>query len=239
VTGRPLVHVVNRASRQDRRRRFLDWNSAHPVHWRFHVAVEPEDLTPQDCPEGCDPRVAATAASHRRQWQACVDEGRWRLVFEDDACLRHGAALILTAMSKALEHADLVFLGCNTDGEALIEMPDRLLAHVTFGGGPGDFDRYAQAAAPMPPPPLVRTHLCWGLLAYAISPQGAAKLLDQCFPLQSVSVELVRNRQRVEGFAVDMAVNAALQRGAVSALLCFPPVVLGPNGDSDLDARKR
>lgn len=217
----------------------MDWNSAHPAQWRFHDAAEPEDLAPGDCPEGCDPRVAATAVSHRRQWQACVDEGASRLVFEDDACLRHGAVPALAAIPKALAHADLIFLGCNTDAQALIEMPDRLLAHVTFGGGPDDFDRYAQAATPMPPPPLYRTYLCWGLLAYAVSPQGAAKLLNQCFPLRTVSVEMVRDRHRVEGFAVDMAVNAALQRGAVSALLCFPPVVLGPNGDSDLDPRKQ
>ncbi|WP_291720470.1 glycosyltransferase family 25 protein [Magnetospirillum sp. 64-120] len=242
MTTRPVVHVINRASRDDRRQRFLGWNSHHPVNWRFQAAAEPEDLADGDLPPGCDPRVAATALSHRRQWQACVDDNGARLVFEDDACLRHGAAPILTAVRQALVHADMVFLGCNADADAMIEMPDRLLAHVTFGGGPrgqaGYFDHYAQAAAAMPPPPLYRTHLCWGLLAYAVSPRGAAKLLAECFPLRPVTVELFRERKRVEGCAVDMAVNAALQRGAVAALLCFPPVVLGPNGDSDLDPRK-
>lgn len=242
MTALPVVHVINRASRDDRRRRFLDWNSAHPVRWRFDVAAEPEDLGDADLPVGCEPRVAATALSHRRQWQACVDEASPRLVFEDDACLRHAAAPVLAAAGAALDHADLIFFGCNSDAEAMIEMPDRLLAHVTFGGGPrgqpGYFDRYAHAAAAMPMPPLYRTHLCWGLLAYAVSPQGAAKLLAACFPLRPASVELFRDRRRVEGHAVDMAVNAAMQRGDLSALLCFPPVVLGPNSDSDLDRRK-
>lgn len=242
VSTRPQVHVVNRLSRQDRRRRFLDWNGAHPVDWHFHIAAEPADLGPDDHPAGCDAAVAATALSHRRQWRECVAQGRPRLVFEDDSCLRHGAAPVLAAAAAALDHADLIFFGCNSDAEVMIEMPDRLLAHVTLGGGPrgqpGYFERYAHAAAVLPMPPLYRTHLCWGLLAYAVSPQGAAKLLAACFPLRPVSVELFRHRRRVEGHAVDMAVNAAMQRGEISALLCFPPVVLGPNGDSDLDERK-
>ena len=244
----PLVgHVVNRVGRDDRRRRFLGWNGGHGVDWRWQAAVEPDQVDRSDLGVfapglECPAPVAATALSHRRQWQACVDEGMPRLVFEDDACLRHGGAVVLDKALKGLTVADLVLFGCNTDADLVVELPDRLFAQVGFGNAahaqPGYFDAFSSLCPQLPPPPMYRSYLLWGLLAYAVSPAGAARLLRECFPLRQAEVDLFRDGRRRSGAALDFQLNAALQRGAITALLCFPPVVVGPNGDSDLDERK-
>ncbi|AVM73126.1 Glycosyltransferase family 25 (LPS biosynthesis protein) [Magnetospirillum gryphiswaldense MSR-1] len=233
-------HVINLRRRADRKARFLEWNGGHAVHWVWHDAVEPDQVDRADrAVVGADIDASdaeiATALSHRRQWLACVDSGQPRLIFEDDCCLRHGAEATLAA---ALAESDMVFLGCNADAAVVLELPDRLFAHVTYGntahGQPGYFDHFAHQAPPVPPPHLHRTYLIWGLLAYALSPAGAAKLLAECFPLRRQSVALFQQGRTVQSCAVDAMVNAALQRGSVRALACFPPVAAGPNGDSDL-----
>lgn len=240
-------HVISRTSREDRRRRFLGWNGGHPVTWRWHDAVEPEQVNRDDgalfvAGLDCAAGVAATALSHRRQWLACVEEGGPRLVFEDDACLRRDGAAEIARVMPALQVADLVFLGYNTDSDLMVELPDRLFAKMSFGNQahrlPGYFDAFAHASRPLFPPVLYRGVLAWGLLGYALSPAGAQKLLRACFPLREVEVDLFAERRRLRGAALDFQVNVALQRGEVTALVCFPPLVAGPNGDSDLDPRK-
>lgn len=237
-------HVINLRRRADRKARFVDWNGGHAVHWVWHDAVEPDQVDRADralVEAGIDASDGeiATALSHRRQWLACVDSGQPRLIFEDDCCLRHGAEATLAA---ALAETDMVFLGCNADAAVVLELPDRLFAHVTYGntahGQPGYFDHFAHQAPPIPPPHLHRTYLIWGLLAYALSPAGAAKLLAECFPLRRQSIALFQHGRTVQSCAVDAMVNAALQRGSVRALACFPPVAAGPNADSDLNPHK-
>ena len=233
-------HVINLRRRADRKARFLDWNGGHAVHWVWHDAVEPDQVDRADrvlVEAGIDASNGeiAAALSHRRQWHACVESGHPRLIFEDDCCLRHGAEATLAA---ALAESDMVFLGCNADAAVVLELPDRLFAHVTYGntahGQPGYFDHFAHQAPPIAPPHLHRTYLIWGLLAYAVSPTGAEKLLAECFPLRRQSVALFQHGRTVQSCAVDAMVNAALQCGSVRALACFPPVAVGPNGDSDL-----
>lgn len=243
------AHIIHRPARTDRKARFLGWNGAHAVAWQWHDAVEAELVDRTDSKILSAPVLdiasvaVATALSHRRQWQDCVASGQPRLIAEDDACFRHGCEPWLANGMTALAAADIIFFGCNTDAATVLALPDRLFVHVAFGNGaqaePGYFDRYARQAPPSPPPTLYQTYLIWGLLAYAVSPAGAAKLLELCFPLRPVSVDLLENGRKLESCAVDAQINAALQQGSLRALASFPPVVIGPNADSDLDGRKR
>lgn len=248
VSPRLTAHVIHLRRRTDRKTRFLRWNSGHAVDWHWHDATETNAVDRHQAgllvsPDlDVDDAIIATALSHRRQWQECVDHGAPRLIFEDDACARHGFEPLVANGLAALSAADLIFFGCNTDAAVMLELPDRLFSHVVFGNtahaSPGYFDAFARAAPPCPPPHLYQTYLTWGLLAYAVSPAGAAKLLRECFPLRPASVDLFQQSRKVESMAIDGMLNAALQRGAVRALTCFPPLVIGPNADSDLDARK-
>lgn len=267
LSGRLQAHVIHRRSRLDRLERFLRWNAHHPVDWHWHDAVEAcevdrNDQTVMAAPD-LDLRDTAIAAalSHRRQWQACVEDATARLVFEDDACARNGfAPLVAKVMSaltaegamtalpsvgamSALMAVDMIYFGYNLDGAVLLELPDKMFSRVQFGdmamAGPAYFDAYARTAPMVSPPALYRGYLNWGLLAYAVSPAGAAKLLAQCFPLRPVALEMFELGRVHEGLGLDAQVNAALQRQAVIALSCFPPLVIGPNGDSDIDPSKR
>ncbi|MBR9972159.1 glycosyltransferase family 25 protein [Magnetospirillum sulfuroxidans] len=248
VRSRLTAHVIHLRRREDRKERFLRWNAGHAVEWHWHDAVEAAAVDRQDgellsSPDlAVDDAVIATAMSHRRQWRQCVADDAPRLIFEDDACARHGFEPLLSRGLAGLSAADLIFFGCNTDAELMLELPDRLFSYVVFGNAahasPGYFDAFAKTAPPCSPPILYQAYLTWGLLAYAVSPAGAAKLLRECFPLRPVTVDLFQHGRKVESMAIDAMLNAAMQRGAVRALTCFPPLVIGPNADSDLDARK-
>ena len=63
----------------------------------------------------------------------------------------------------------------------------------------------------------------------------ARRLLDACFPLSSEDGILLHVENRtVPPKALDGMINLALQKGLVTAKCCFPPLVRGPNNDSDV-----
>jgi len=60
-------------------------------------------------------------------------------------------------------------------------------------------------------------------------------LLDACFPLSSEDAILLHVEARtIPPKALDGMINLALQKGQVTAKCCFPPIVVGPNDDSDV-----
>lgn len=80
---------------------------------------------------------------------------------------------------------------------------------------------------------LMRPAVLWGLLAYAVSPAGALKLLRGCFPLRNHDLSLPQGAARSRG--IDGSVLGLIQAQAVIAGCCFPPIAVGANDDSDTE----
>ncbi len=246
-----LIHVLTLPGRPERRQRFLDWNQGQPLTWRMVPAVDGKTVDPADLVAGgvldphpypFTPGALGNALSHRQQWLDCAADGVPRVILEDDACLRRDFADHCRAMLPALQHCDLILFGYNTDAPIMQVLPDGDFAYVQFGirtaWDAAKFRHFAQGVPPMSPPPQLRPILlAWGSLAYAVSPAGAKRLLQHCFPLSNrVSIQLYADQKSGGAIALDGMVNAALQQRHIRALACFPPIARSPHDWSDVRA---
>jgi len=241
--------VINLERRPDRKRQFLAWNSDHGIAFTFIAATEGASLAtdalvrdnllvagPHRYPDG----AIGNALSHRALWRQCAQSADPMLVFEDDACLRKDfVRLAESALAVAGSDWDIFFFGYNTDAAIAVITPEALFGVIVFDDHakkkPGYFEKFATAAPETPPPSVFTAARVWGTLGYMVTPRGAQRLLDACFPLSSEDAILLHVEQRtVPPVALDGMINLALQRGLVTAKCCFPPIVAGPNDDSDV-----
>lgn len=242
--------VLNLAHRPERLRRFLDWNGGHGLEFQVVPAVDgaqidraelvAQGLLAADNAAYSDGALG-NALSHRAQWLACVEDDEPRLVCEDDACLHRSFVTQLPHLLRGLAGCDLLFFGYNTDAPLAMLLPDSMVSELYFGTlaerGPSYYRDFAASTAPRPRSVLHRAAMAWGTIAYAVSPAGARRLLDACFPLSSAQrVHFHFERRRVAPSALDGMINLALQGGRVRGLLCFPPLALSPNNWSDVSA---
>lgn len=176
--------------------------------------------------------------SHRAAWEACVASGRPLVVMEDDACLAAGFRPEAEAALAVAGHCDILWFGYNLDLPLAVHLAAGVPAVVrpADAATTGDdwLDRFAAVPGVAPPRVAVlRPALLWGLLAYAVTPAGAARLLAGCFPLCSHELAVPGGRAPSRG--IDGAVVALVQAGAVSAACCFPPIALSANDLSDTE----
>lgn len=240
--------VLNLARRPERLRRFLDWNGGHGLDIQVQAAVDGSAIDRAALVaegvlaaghDGFSDGALGNALSHRAQWQACVAEDALRLVFEDDACLNHSLTAQLPMLLRGLDRYDLLFLGYNTNAPLTLVLPDQMLSELYFGtaaaAGAQYYDDFATKPAPRPRSAVHPTLMAWGTIAYAVSPRGARKLLDACFPLTARRrVRFHVEQRELPPTALDGMINAALQAAQVRALACFPPLALSPNDLSDV-----
>ncbi len=93
---------------------------------------------------------------------------------------------------------------------------------------PGYFDAFARSQAPAPTP--LQCFQAWGTLCYAVSPKGAQRLLDLCFPLSSATEIFMFGQNRgLKPYTLDGMINLAMQRAPVSAYCVFPPLAVSAN----------
>lgn len=242
-------YVINLERRPDRRQTFLGWNGGHGVEFTFVPAIDGAAVAadslvadgllvagPHHYPAG----AIGNALSHRALWQRCAESGDSMAVFEDDACLRHDFLRHAeAALAGAGDDWDLFFFGYNTDAAIAVVTPEALFGVIVFDDHakrkPGYFDKFAHRAPDVPCPYVFKTMRAWGTLGYMVTPAGARHLLDACFPLSSEDAILLHVEGRtVPPKALDGMINLALQKGLVTAKCCFPPLVTGPNDDSDV-----
>ncbi|HLO76184.1 MAG TPA: glycosyltransferase family 25 protein [Magnetospirillum sp.] len=240
--------VLNLARRPERLKRFLDWNARQGIAFEVVPAVDGAtiDRTALVAEGVLDADNAAfsdgalgNALSHRAQWQACVADNWPRLVFEDDACLHSTFGAQMPEMIAALAGCDMLMFGYNTDAALTVALPDNMLAALRFGsvGMVGlEFCRnFADSGEPRAKSALHRTIMAWGSIAYAVSPHGARRLLDACFPLSAARPVVSHAEGRaIPPVALDGMINVALQAGRVQAQACFPPLAISPNDLSDV-----
>ena len=67
----------------------------------------------------------------------------------------------------------------------------------------------------------------FGLLAYTVSPAGAARLIEKCFPQRPQEIFLAAYGRYLRNVGVD--VSTAAVYGQLRSLACFPPLAVSPN----------
>jgi glycosyl transferase family 25 len=128
------------------------------------------------------------ALSHHGLWNEAIRAGRPLTVAEDDAIFRLDFAQTHAALLNGLGlDWDMVLWGWNLDSILAMQLIPGVSTAMYFDYLQllGKIEEFQQCAGT---PRLFRLDKCFGLPAYSISPQGARKLLSQCFPLTSFSL---------------------------------------------------
>lgn len=242
------LNVISLRSRADRRAQFVAWNERPGVEIAFVDAVigaslERADLFQRNllAPDATNfsPGALGNALSHHKLWLEASTAPAPTFICEDDACLRGDfAAQAQGLLSQIAADWDIVFFGYNTNAFVAAQTSDGLKALLHFDESakrqPGYFDAFASAQAPAPTPLLC--FQAWGTLAYAISPQGAQRLLKLCFPLSSATEVVMFGQNRaLKPYTLDGMINVALQRAPVNAYCAFPPIAVSANDAAGSD----
>ncbi|MCX5480419.1 glycosyltransferase family 25 protein [Kaistia geumhonensis] len=240
--------VISLARRVDRRAEFQRWNRGQPLSFSVMTAVDGDRIDEgklvacgllAEGERNFGKAALANALSHATLWRDCASGREPYFILEDDVCLRgdfwrHAKPLL----ERHLAAADLITLGYNTDSVVALQGSDGVVSAMRFDETakrrPGYFEAYARLHDARPN--LMRCIQFWGLLAYVVTPPGAARLLESCLPLSSRdSVPLVGTDRLVRPYGLDSMVNLALSRGRVRACACYPALALGPNSQATSD----
>lgn len=238
-------HVINLPRRADRRETFLRRN-AGKAEFVFVDAVDGSSLDRRTLTE--DGLLAADAhdvtdgalgcaLSHRQIWQACIEEYRSFVICEDDAVLAPDFLRLASEAMASAPDCEIIYFGYNLDEPVALYLADGLMGMLRVAdqvtADPHWLDRFGTvpgvAAARTT---VVRPALAWGMLAYAVTPLGAARLLSRCFPLRNHDLLFPPG---LVSRGIDGSVLALIQAGDVKGGLCLPPIAIGPNADSDTE----
>jgi hypothetical protein len=74
---------------------------------------------------------------------------------------------------------------------------------------------------------MLRLTNAFGLCCYSISPLGARKFLDHCFPLRESELFICEVNLRVGNYGIDVAMNHLYCQS--QSYVCFPPLAATAN----------
>ena len=164
--------------------------------------------------------------SHKRLWEYAARIVKPIAVFEDDAVLRLDIKTVLFPLIAGLRQLwDIILLGCNTDAVLNFHPSEKLQSTPLFSPYPTGAELAAFQAS-TGQVRLLRLSNSYGLCGYVISPLGAKRLLQLCFPIENrlLFIPGLGLRSYV---GLDHTLNA--HYSSISAYMCWPPLVLSPN----------
>ncbi len=231
----PVVQVISLQRTPQRRERFVEQNRG--LAFAFFDAVDGSRVTRDHpgirrlVPPGLQFYTAGAvgvALSHLTLWQRAERDNAVMTIAEDDAILRHDFYPRMQETIAGLpQDWDLIMWGWNFDSIlSLHEMPNITTAVVNF-----DQERL-RASIPAfqaldTPVHALRLGKCFGTCGYSISPSGARRFRENCFPLRNSSVYFPGLNQFVAANGIDIAMNAIYPLSR--SFVCFPPLVVSRN----------
>ncbi|MCG2644011.1 MULTISPECIES: glycosyltransferase family 25 protein [Bradyrhizobium] len=153
------------------------------------------------------------------------------LVFEDDCTIRHDIIGRLEALLPSLGSWDLLVLGYNTDSVLDLELAQGMKSMMVFRPIHPDDASDAAFQKSNSQVAALRLNCCFGPAGTAISPQGASRLLELCFPMDNrpVRIEALGNRM-LPTIGLDGMGNSTYH--LFKAYACFAPLVVPRNNNA-------
>jgi GR25 family glycosyltransferase involved in LPS biosynthesis len=230
------IRVISLVRHANRRAAFARRNAHLP--FTFFDAIDGRALTAADVEASgaFSPEVRATydahaygcALSHWHLWKEAAAGTEPLTIAEDDAIFRHDFEARAEEVLQSLPTGwDMVLWGWNFDS-VLVVQPKGILSPVAMVFSQqqlrGSIESFQPAQAPVQP---FKLESAFGLPAYTLSPQGAARMLELCFPQKPFSLLVPVSKHHVANIGVDVAACAAY--GRADCFACFPPLVVTPN----------
>jgi glycosyl transferase, family 25 len=230
------AHVISLPRTPQRLDRFRQWNEPSGIHFEVLKAVDGRALMLKLVDQAVlrpgtvsyTAGSVGSALSHRMLWQWCASGETPFLICEDDAALRADARSTIPAlMARLPADWEMICLGYNPDTLIEVEVGAGIRLRFGFPGAnpaPEQLGRFVASATPIGAARLLNF---FGLCAYVLSPAGAKRLLDLCFPLDDRSVVIQSLDRRVGVSTLDGRINCHLAE--IGAYAAIPPIALPDN----------
>jgi GR25 family glycosyltransferase involved in LPS biosynthesis len=238
------VHLINLDRDVDRLTKFCQIN-AHLTEIIRPRAIPGRELDPETLVSlgyispGLRYNYASlgNAHSHVQLWKKAVETGSVITVAEDDAIF----SLYACEASKEIidylpDDWDFIQWGWNYDAFLWVEIPagvsackiicdqDELRANIEH------FRSTAMRSAPL------RLRHSFGIMAYTVSPKGAAQLMRLCLPLRNMLIEFPGYGVVIENRTIDAMMNYAYRH--MKAFICVPPIAVSENRSETSNTRR-
>ena len=170
------------------------------------------------------------AASHLVLWRECVRRDCPFLILEDDVFTHPALGDVIARIDFDF---DIIFFGLNTDTLVATLSPEGVREFSNFEDRYPEPERIRAILAQTDPSRIAYRRMLngFGMCCYLVSPQGAAKIAAQIFPLRLDQVPIVGvSGASVRGTSIDRRLNALF-----SGLRCYlarPFLAWTPNTDS-------
>lgn len=172
------------------------------------------------------------ALSHKRLWEMAVELDETITIFEDDAVLHHRFFEKVEEICARTKNWDYIHWGWNFDSFLTFMMPGGLSPCVAQFSQDQMRANMASFQKEEMENPLYGLLGVFGIPAYSVSPAGARKLLEWCFPLCDLDVYFWGLNRYLPNNGIDIVMNSFFREPDVSAWVSFPPLVITANDHS-------
>jgi GR25 family glycosyltransferase involved in LPS biosynthesis len=230
------LRVISLTRHTKRRAQFLQRN-AH-LESSFFDAIDGDALsdaeiassglfTPQ-VKDTYGPHAYGAAMSHWHLWKEAAAGNSPLTIAEDDAVFRLDFAERAPGVMASLpKDWDVVLWGWNFDSLLCVRAMGAVSpVSMVFDQDQmrRSIDTFQALDESVQPFPLEQA---FGLLAYTVSPAGAARLIEKCFPQRPKEIFMAAYGRYLRNVGVDVA--AAAVYGQLKSFACFPPLAVSPN----------
>jgi len=218
-----MNYVISLKKTPERLEAFLADNS----HLQFEV-FEAVDGSALDLVGSYKHGGMGNAMSHIELWKKCIELNEPITICEDDALLHNDFETNSELFKRAIAY-DFICWGWNYDADLWAShMPFLSPVQMKFNQDSMRANKNDYLNEPIRCI-LMHLHSYCGTICYTITPSGAQKFLDQCYPLKPSVEYIIPNVQgmRVTPAGLDSAMPEAYQNTA--SYVCFPPLALTDN----------
>jgi GR25 family glycosyltransferase involved in LPS biosynthesis len=168
--------------------------------------------------------------SHFLLWKQVAHSNEAVTIFEDDAILyRDFFSKTEDVIRSTDADWDFIQWGWNFDACMSFMLPGtESICHGFF-----DQDHLRTKATVFQQqdvnPNLYRLHTSFGYMACTISPAGARRLLQGCFPLKEKLISIDAYHRSIISYGLDVAAVECHQQRDSKSYVCFPPLAISKN----------
>ena len=162
----------------------------------------------------------------------CISDNRPRLILEDDTQLHPNLSNFISENWHSIKNLDILVLGGNTDAVMTFEAINGMPISALFTQKEDQHPDYSRISKIFSTTPITRTtiyklHKIFGSHAWIVSPKGAKKLIERCFPLDITPIDIPLLAHKLIGISFDRRWNAVLRE--MEAGICIPFLAMTPN----------
>ena len=164
--------------------------------------------------------------------QECSRQDRHFLILEDDVTVHPNIYSFIRDRWQEIKDADFLALGANTDAFICFEAVKGMRLGAVFFEKEDKHPSHSRintilSSCNIKNTAIHKLHNMFGTCAFLVSPDGARKLTEQAFPLDSRPVEIPLLPHLLLGVSFDRRINSVLKH--IDARICIPFLAMTPN----------